>query len=189
MRTRTFGSMLFSCLGHFPPSGEVTAAEERIDLSKVGIQRVLIWQGPRVEESVDRRGVALGFPTEWPCRVREQERAGQRFRNLGRSNGRLDVRDDARPHGLPLLVSSRGAHSRMRSARILIRRWWPRSSLSSPRGPVRLPQPSAGSAPECQFLARTARSPKNRRQQPLANRVIAPKEQLPGSAANSRSRP
>ena len=59
MKARVFASMLFSWMGLFPPSGPVTAAQERIYLSKVDIERVLIGKG------LESRNLSTGMVSHW----------------------------------------------------------------------------------------------------------------------------
>ena len=59
MRARIVASMAFSWMGLFPPSGQVGAAQERIYLSKVDIERVLIGKG------IESRNVSTGMVSHW----------------------------------------------------------------------------------------------------------------------------
>lgn len=59
MQSRIFASMLLSWTGLFPPSGHVTAAEERIYLSKVDIELVLVGKG------LESRNLSTGMVSHW----------------------------------------------------------------------------------------------------------------------------
>ena len=59
MRTRIFASILFGWMGLFPPAGKVAAAEERIYLGKVDIERVLIGKG------LESRNLSTGMVSHW----------------------------------------------------------------------------------------------------------------------------
>jgi hypothetical protein len=59
MHARVLVSMLFSWMGLFPPTGPVTAAEERIYLSKADIERVLIGKG------FESRNLSTGMVSHW----------------------------------------------------------------------------------------------------------------------------
>ncbi|MBT2305432.1 hypothetical protein J7E70_34120 [Variovorax paradoxus] len=62
MQARIFASMFFSGMALFPPSVQATAAEERIYLSKIDIERVLIGKG------LESRNLSTGMVSHWVFR-------------------------------------------------------------------------------------------------------------------------